>query len=66
MRVFCENVKTRPPLDYMYSDISECPGLQMPDYEKKHQQKLERPKLPLKSSCSDGSHDKGDNSFKNN
>ena len=34
MRVFCENVNTRPPLDYMYSDIAECSGLQMPDYEK--------------------------------
>ena len=47
MCVSCENVNMRPSFDYVYSDIAECSGLQMPDYEN-HQQELERPKLPKK------------------
>ena len=51
MRLSCDNVNMRPPLDYVYSDIAECSGLQMPDCEN-HQEELERPQLPLKSSRS--------------
>lgn len=57
MRVSCENVHMRPPLDCVYSDIAECSGLQMPDCEN-HQQELERPKLLLKSSSSVCKNDK--------
>ena len=48
MRVFCENVNTRPPLDYMYSDIAECSGLQMPDYEKKTSTEIGKTKAAIK------------------
>ena len=57
MRVSSENVNMLQPLDFTYSDIAECSGLQMSDCEN-HQQELERPKLPLKSSSSVRTHDK--------
>lgn len=57
MRVSCEKVNMRPPLYYVYSDIAECSGLQMPDCEN-HQQELEKTELPLKSSSLICTHDK--------